>query len=385
MAQNTALPACVTVAVSSESDADAAARAVAGQIDHAETCFAIAFLPGNLPPAPLAAALARWLPGLPLFGCTTAGQITPTGYDETALVLVAFPKRHFRCSTQLFHPLKPVAIAEVSAQARRLASNFPRTAGWNRLALVFADGLSKQEDLLVAALEVGLEHIPLYGGSAGNVLGCDRTFILHGGTVHSDAALLVLIETSLHFQGIGFDHFLPTDKQMVVTDAIPEERLVLELNGAPAAEEYARLVGCAATDLSPQVFAENPVLVRNDGLYHVRAIHGAREDGALSFLSAIDDGLVLTLGRGKEILRTLESGLSLADAAGVDPDFILGFDCYLRKLEIEQKQLSRDVSGILSRHRVLGFNTFGEQHDGVHVNQTFVGVAFFPPPGGPLF
>jgi len=54
----------------------------------------------------------------------------------------------------------------------------------------------------------------------------------------------------------------------------------------------------------------------------------------------------------------------------------------LRRLEVEQKQLGRAVSDIFREARVLGFNTYGEQHRGVHMNQTFVGVAFFGPDRG---
>jgi hypothetical protein len=90
----------------------------------------------------------------------------------------------------------------------------------------------------------------------------------------------------------------------------------------------------------------------------------------------------LTLGRGKEIIRTLEAGLAVRDEDGETPDFILGFDCYLRKLEIERKGLSGEASEQFRQHRVVGFSTYGEQHLGVHVNQTFVGVAFFRPKGG---
>ncbi|KKL61449.1 hypothetical protein LCGC14_2195180, partial [marine sediment metagenome] len=251
--------------------------------------------------------------------------------------------------------------------------------GWSRLALIFADGLSKQEDLLVAALEAGLEDVPVFGGSAADGLSFDGTYVLHGGRFHATAGLLLLLETDLEFSALGFDHFLPTERRMVVTRAIPEERLVQELNGAPAAEEYARLVGCGPDDLSPQVFAENPVLVRSRNAWHVRAIQGVVGEGALAFLSAIDDGLVLNLGRGTEILRILDHGLAAVGRTGEAPDFILGFDCYLRKLEIEQKQLQYEVSRRFRDRRVLGFNTYGEQHLGVHVNQTFVGVAFFGP------
>lgn len=370
-------PTSVGVAVSYARDADTAVRDVIAQLDLREICFAMVLLPDGLDLESLAAALDQHFGGVPVFGCTTAGQITPKGYETDALQVIAFPKKHFRCASMLISPLKPMSMKQIAADTRRHAAQFQRTADWNRLALIFADGLSKQEDMLVTALETGLDDMPVFGGSAGNGLNFRETCVLHNGAFHTNAALLILLETDLEFTGLGFDHFTPTDKQMVVTSAIPEERLVLEINGSPAAIEYARLVGVDVDSLSPQVFAENPVLVRNHHNYHVRAIQEAPDGHALSFLSAIDDGLLLTLGRGKEILRTLETGLDVRSDAGNRPDFILGFDCVLRKLEIEQKQLTGPVSEILRNFRVLGFNTYGEQHCGVHVNQTFVGVAFF--------
>lgn len=369
----------VGVGVSHAADPAEAVREAAAQLDLAQSCFVMAFVPARHALGPLAEALGRTLAGLPVFGCTTAGQITPAGYEDEALMLLAFPRAHFRCASMLIRPLTPLSIETVSADARRLAAQFAHTAHWNRLALIFTDGLSLQEDMLVAALAAGLGELPVFGGSAGDGMNFRATAVLQNGAFHGDAALLMLIETDLEFTGLGFDHFLPTGNLMVVTGAIPEKRLVLELNGAPAAQEYARLVGCPVDQLSPEVFAEHPVLVRNNSVYHVRAIQKVTDDGALAFFSAIDDGLLLTLGQGQEILRTLDEGLAVTDAAGRAPDFILGFDCFLRKLEIGQKQLTGAVSDILRARRVLGFNTYGEQHCGVHVNQTFVGVAFFEP------
>lgn len=378
-------PLTATVGVSHATSPGAAVREASRGFVADATCFVLVFVPDRLEPGAVARELASALPSTTVFGCSTAGQITPQGYENGALVMIAFPKRHFRCSSTLIKPLQPASIERTAAQARMLASRFPRTANWKRVALVFADGLSKQEDLLVAALNAGLGDVPVFGGSAGHGLAFDETFVLHDGTAHSDAALLVLLETDLCFKGLGFDHFLPTAKRMVVTKAVPEERLVLEINGAPAAKEYARYVGCQVSELSPKVFAENPVLVRNGKSWHVRAIQQVADNGGLWFLSAIDDGLVLTLGQGTEILETLETGLDNRGHEGRSPDFILGFDCYLRRLEIEQNDLVADASEILRKHRVFGFNTYGEQHLGVHVNQTFVGVAFYPPKGDALF
>lgn len=369
----------VGVGVSQAGNADDAVREAVAALPDVGICFALVFVPERLEPEALAAALARHLPTTLAFGCTTAGQITPEGYENDALLIVTFPRNHFRCSSSLIHPLKPVSIAATATKARQLATRFQKTAGWNRFALVFADGLSKQEDVLVAALEAGLDDMPVFGGSAGGGMTFRSTFVLHGGSFHSNAALLILLETDLAFNGIGFNHFLPTEQCMVVTQALPDERVVLELNGSPAAQEYARQIGCGVADLSPRVFAENPMLVRSHTAWHVRAIQQVTSNGGLSFLCAIDDGLLLTLGRSRAILETLESGLCVLGLDGPHPDLILGFDCFLRKLEIEQNGIVSQASEVLRRHHVLGFNTFGEQHRGVHVNQTFVGIAFFAP------
>ena len=372
-------PEVVSVGVSHADTAHAAVREAVAALDLVQSCFVLVFVPNRLDLSALEAALQAELQGVPAFGCTTAGQITPEGYENDALLLIAFPKAHFRCASLLLPGLKPLSIQRIAAEASHLAARFQRTAGWSRLALTFADGLSKQEDVLVAALETGLGELPVFGGSAGDGLDFRATRVFHNGQFHDNAAILVILETDLEFLGLGFDHFLPTGDPMVVTGAIPEERLVIEINGAPAAAEYARLVGVDIADLSPRVFAENPVLVRNSALYHVRAIQGVEVGGALSFFSAIDDGLILRLGSEKEILKTLDAELAVRNARGAAPDFVLGFDCFLRKVEIEQKGLTEDASAILRAHRVLGFNTYGEQHCGVHVNQTFVGVAFFQP------
>ncbi len=367
----------VAIAVTYASAPEAAVAEIAGRLAQVEASFVLLFVPHRMDRAGLAAALARQMPATAVFGCTTAGQITPRGYDSDGMVALAFRRAHFRVASALIKPLTPVRIADIVSQTERLAARFPATAGRRRLALIFADGLSKQEDILVAALEAGLKDIPVFGGSAGDGLEFAETHVLHNGAFHRDAALLLLLETDLGFRGLGFDHFTPTDKRMVVTRAVPDERLVLEINGTPAATEYARLVGVRHDELSPIIFAENPVLVRSGHTYHVRAIQEMRQDGGLTFLSAIDDGLILTLGRGKEIIRTLDAGLTVADEAGAPPDLILGFNCILRKLEIAHKGLEDEASERFRTHRVVGFNTYGEQHLGVHVNQTFVGIAFF--------
>ena len=61
------------------------------------------------------------------------------------------------------------------------------------------------------------------------------------------------------------------------------------------------------------------------------------------------------------------------------PEAIIGCDCILRRLEAQHTQGLREMSRLMARHRVVGFSTYGEQFHAVHVNQTFTGVAIYPP------
>lgn len=53
----------------------------------------------------------------------------------------------------------------------------------------------------------------------------------------------------------------------------------------------------------------------------------------------------------------------------------IGCDCFLRRLELEDSGKLEQIGGFLRDQRVMGFNTYGEQFNGMHINQTFTGVA----------
>ncbi len=372
-------PSYVNVARSHHTDPALAAHDAVAQLDLGALRFIIAFVPSQINRNALADELDQITKDVPVFGCTSAGQITQVGYETNALLLIGFRKDHFRCLPMLIQPLNPHSIPKITALTDKYISSYTPTPGWKRLGFVFTDGLSKQEDRLASTLEIVLEGIPIFGGSAGDSLAFEETHVLYEGCFHSNAALLLVIETNLEFEGFSIDHFRPTDVQLVITDADPEERIAHEINGAPAATEYARLVACTEADLCPQIFAENPLLVQHQSTHYVRSVKDVTDRHGLSFFAAIDDGLVMSLGCGKDAIDSLRSGLERRDLRGKEPDFILGFDCVLRKLELEHRQLNGVVSELFQEKRVLGFNTYGEQYNGLHVNQTFVGVAFFDP------
>jgi hypothetical protein len=328
----------------------------------------------------VAAAAAAIFPAAPVVGCTTAGEISSSGYAVHEIVAVGFRASHFRAETALIPDLAALDPEAAAAQAVRLRAVLGAAEpDWRwEFAFLLIDGLSRREDQLVTALRLGLGTIPLFGGSAGDGLDFRETFVLVDGRFRTDAAVLVLLRTRCRIEVFKFDNLEPVPIKMIVTDAEPERRIVRELNAAPAAQEYARLIGHDPANLSPFTFASHPVVVRVGGQHHVRAIQKVQPNGDLVFFSAIDEGLVLTLAEPVPIARHLEGALDELGRRG-QPEAILACDCILRRLAVEQVQGVREVSRILAAHHVVGFSTYGEQFNSVHVNQTMTGVAIYPP------
>jgi hypothetical protein len=357
-----------------------AVATLAEELGSGDLCLAALFVTPDADFAAVMATAHARFPGVTVIGCTTAGEIGRTGYLEGEISAFGLTAAHFDVETIFVGDLGGIdtdaLVGKVIRARHRLGARHPQ---WqNEFAFLIVDGLSIREDELVAALTGGLGPVPLFGGSAGDGTRFKTTRVALGAHVAGNAAVLSLVRTDCPVKVFSLDHLTPTDRRMVVTEADPARRIVRQINAEPAAREYARLLGKDPHQLSTFTFAANPVVVRLGGTHHVRAIQQVLDNGDLVFFSAIGEGLVLTLAEPKDIALHLEQALGEL-ARDRQPDAILACDCILRRVEARQLQKTRAVSDILARHRVIGFSTYGEQINGIHVNHTMTGVAIYAP------
>ncbi len=366
-------------AQSSATDAHEAAREFYAAVEQPDMALVIFFCSSEYDLEVLAEEMKSLFAGIQVVGCTTAGEIGPAGYREHSLTGASFPASSFSAVSGRIDRLQQFEIASGQAIAQellqRLESHAPQADADNSFALLLIDGLSVREEPVTRALQNALGKLPLVGGSAGDGLNFGTTHVYFEGRFYSDSAILILITTPLPFKLFKTQHFVATDERLVVTEADTARRIVKEINGLPAAQEYARIVGIDARDLDPMRFASWPVVVMIDGTNYVRSIQKANPDGSLTFFCAIEDGLVLRVAKGLDLLENLEQTFSQIRAEIGQPQLVLGCDCILRKLEISQSALKDRVSEVFQKNNAIGFNTYGEQFHGVHVNQTLVGIA----------
>jgi hypothetical protein len=339
----------------------------------------LAFVSNHYDREALAHNLQREFGGLTTIGCTTAGEIGPEGYEDGGLAGAMLGSDDFVYEVGLIESVAGLDTREAQAFAYRLRESLVRSVERfdpsRCFALLLIDGLCRHEEHVARAIHDGLGGIPMVGGSAGDGLDFRKTAVLYGGRFRTNAAVLLIAATPYPFTTFKTQHFVSGSRRLILTGVIPEKRIVTEINGFPAAQEYARAIGVDVSQLSPMVFSAHPMVVRIGGTDFVRSIQKVNRDGSLTFFGAIDEGLVVNVATSVDLADNLRAFFHDLEQRIGPPRLVIGCDCILRRLELMQSGDMEKVSAILREHNVIGFSSYGEQYRGMHVNQTFTGIA----------
>ncbi len=369
----------VETAASVHSDPELAAADLYQALQGVELSQVVFFCSNDYDLVRLSDAMRSCFDGIDVVGCTTAGEISPIGYVAGGITAIGFPSRYFAVEAALVTNLADFSFSDTQSLVHQMlddcnACQVAPVKG-HTFALTLLDGLSVQEERLLQLLNAHLGSIPLLGGSAADNMRHRKTHVYFNGQFHNDAAVLLMVNTSCDFEAFSIHHLVESERKLVVTEANTSERCVIELNAEPAALEYARDLGISVEELNPEVFALNPLTVKLGDRFYPRAIQKVNDDLSLSFYCAIDTGIVLTRSRPERILEGLSELFDDVSSRIGTPQLVIGYDCIFRRLEIAHYGLCKEASDLLIKHNVIGFNTYGEQFNGMHLNQTFTGVA----------
>ncbi|MDR1849609.1 MAG: FIST C-terminal domain-containing protein [Zoogloeaceae bacterium] len=351
-------------------DAVAAVQELLAQTREIEPDFLLFFCSSKYDLAALGKAIEASFT-CPAFGCTTAGEILGgEGYIEGSIVCAAVASG--KISMRLFPIMDLQAFVKATADPMR---SFFETYWKHSFALLLIDGLSALEEVVVGYINQTFKGlVPLIGASAADDFRLAHTYVYFEGAFHENAAVLAFFETSLPFQAFHIHHFVPTGMRLVVTEADPATRTVMEINGLPAADEYARAIGVTAAELDLKILQENPLILQAGGNHYVRATRQANPDGSLEFYCAVDVGTVLMMVKPAEsLVANLERNLNEIQKT-LKPALIFGSDCVARRHELQRTGELEEAKRALSRYPFIGLSTYGEQYYGVHVNHSLTAL-----------
>lgn len=308
----------------------------------------------------------------PVLACTTAGEIGEYGYVVRGISAAALWGVEARVG--VIRDAEGFGDAEAEALVAQLGAGSIECTDSSVLLTIF-DGLSMREEWMCSSLYRATGGVPMVGGSSGDGLTFDRAMVYVDGRFERGVSTCALVHAESGIRTFVDHHFEDTGTVLVVTGTDPSTRRILEINGVPAADAYARALGHGVGELTEGLTLKHPLMVRAGDRLYVRGVRALPGDGSLAMYCSIEEGAVLHVGRPGVMEDHLESLLART-TAGIDPKLVMMFDCVLRRCEADRFGKFGPMGRCLSGYPVHGFSTYGEQFNGVHVNQTVTGVVF---------
>lgn len=318
----------------------------------------------------LLAAIRRRAPGVPLIGCTTAGEIAATGPSETSVVVTALGGDGFAVET--------AAATGASRDMRNAGATVARCLPARddlpyKVLVLLSDGLAgDQQELVRGAYGVLGAAVPLVGGCAGDDLRMTQTHQLHGDQVLTDSVVAAGLASNAPF-GIGVRHgWRRVGEPMLVTASAANR--VYTLDDLPALDVYLKHLGIdLSTGSDHRTLARLALthpfgLGRPSGEDEVRLISGGDfVERSLSCMAEVPQGALVWImeGDAASVLEATESacGDSLAALDGKAPLGVIAFDCIARRGVLGDADIRTEIdrlTAVTAGAPVAGFYTYGE-------------------------
>ena len=366
----------------------AAAAAAADAVAGGDARLLVVFCSETYDLDELLAGVSGAAPGVPVVGCSTAGEISATGPGDAGVVVMALGGPGFSVATAAGRA-DGGRLRDASATAARCVEQVADSP--HRVLLLLTDGLAgDQQEVVRGAYQTVGAEVPLVGGCAGDGLKMTGTFQLHGGEVLSNAVVAAAIGSDAPI-GIGVRHGWRRVGEPMMVTASAGNRVHL-LDDSPALDVYLdRLEAPADARNEPAAFTRfaltHPLGLSRRSGEEVRFVAEADfAERALVCIAQVPQGGQAWIMEGDDdsVLVATDAACNEAIGAldGRPPLGLLAFDCIARRGVLGDAGIEREVGRISSfagGAPVAGFYTYGEIArttgvSGFH-NQTLVVLA----------
>ena len=328
-------------------------------------------------PALLSEQIQDAFPGVDTFGCTTAGEIITGKMLENSVVAMAFSKEAVK-------DLKIEVLENISDDEQAVDKAFKNFGDYfgvpmididykKHIGIVLTDGMSGSEEKVMERIG-DLTNVSFIGGSAGDDLKFDKTFVFANGKAYTNASVLALLKPETEFNILKTQSFKPSNKTLTVTKSNEKKRQVLEFNNKPAAKAYAEALNVPENELPDKVF-KNPIgLMDPNNQPYVRSPRLVEND-SIYFYCSIMEGMELHLLNSTNIIEDTQKALKEKEKEMGGITAIINFHCILRTLDLKEQNKTKEYGEIFKNIPTIGFSTYGESYIG-HINQTSTMIIF---------
>jgi hypothetical protein len=322
-----------------------------------------------------------------LLGATTGGEIDRDGMHAGTVVAAALHgdlEVGLGLGRDLSHDGVTAGETAIRNAARELGARPEDLASRKYGALVIDDGIRLcKEQLLLGVMSLNQALLAVGGGASDSEPDpAKQSAIVHvDGEIATDAVAVALFRTEAPWAAMRSHWYEPTGQMVRITKVDHTARRALEIDGQPAAQRYAALLGVGIDELEfgkPNGFAVRPTALKVGREYFIRGPWKPLDDGSILFANMLEEGSELELVQITDIVESTRRFLESELPARVpSPSAALFFHSSGRKAYAEATGRLGDLGGVFkAAPPCIGLNAHFEIHCGFQINTTLTALAF---------
>ncbi len=323
----------------------------------------------------LGKAIKQGVPKAEVMGCSTAGELVSGKMLKNSVVAMGLsrtvvPQVHLEVIENMSNggDVAGAFAGFEKAFQQSMATMDPKAY----VGIVLVDGMCGAEEKLIDKIG-DMTNVLFVGGSAGDDLKFETTYVFANNRTYTNAAVLALLKPGVPFDILKTQSFRDMKKSLVATKVDEEKRQVDEFNGQPALKAYSEALGVSEEEAKNK-FMSNPVgLLVNDEPF-VRSPQRVIGESMVFYCSVLKNS-ELTLLQSMNIVEDTQTALSAKIQEMGSLSGILNFHCILRTLELEAEKQTDAYGQLFKDIPTIGFSTYGEIYLG-HINQTSTMLLF---------
>lgn len=313
---------------------------------------------------------------------TSRGEISSRGFAQGTISGVSLSGLGVRAAVEIIPRLERLSLVPLvnlpETLARRIDRSGDELTSTRHLWLSLVDGMSGREALITPFFAHVSPQIGLVGGTLSDSDFSGGVRIIHHGRIYQDAAAIALVEYPRPFHTFQSSHLELSARWVTATRVSQDGMILEELDGRPAHEVYAELLGVDLAALDAALTGRHPLGTRFRGKASPIGLLYPCERG-FRLGTPVHPGERLNLLRSGDLVGTTRDVIADAIERVGGQDEVGGmllFHCVGRHIEASQLGQLDALSDAIAQAPVCGLNTHGEQYGALHVNHSVVGVVF---------
>lgn len=220
------------------------------------------------------------------------------------------------------------------------------------------------------------EKFQVLGGSAGDDLKFEVTYVSLNGTVITNGGVVVFVKTQKQFVIEKENIFKPSGKKVNLTKVDTVSRTLIEINHRPATLEYSKVVGIDETKIEEASLMHPLGRMFGNNIF-ISSIASENSNKTLQMYSRVMQNTMVDIMEVDDVERIIDETCANVKSSIEHPGFVFFINCILRTLQFESSKKCDYLVKTYERYfpTFCGFSSYGEQIGKVNSNQTLVVVA----------